>query len=921
MVLAYPRDGQLDVPVGAKLIVSFSDAIAGDAAAGCSVVGPAGAIDITTSVVGGGKTLAIVPTDPLAPGAEYAIELGEAPVARFTARSERPVAGPPTLIALDGSPPASPGSFRPILDTSTLQLVFSEPLDPRTVALEPGALELLDAAGTPVPATLLARGIHATIDPDAPLAAGATYELRLGDHLADAGGEHFAATSLTFVPQASTGASATQQTFRTRADGDVDGDVLRTDASNVMDVSHPLIGAVSGALHPAVIETELGDPTALGGPIAFTIPRGQRLYSSGLDIAFAGAVPSGLTTGDIAIELVTDAGGLLYRNTFAPADATPDNTDAPLLVDLSLDLGVYATDPTGNAVLAQTILGVQLSGIAVADNGAIAIESLGAADIELLGIAAAPANLVLDLISDATVAPDVDTRAPTLLASLPAAGSHDLAADQGIELVFDEPIDVERANAGGITLHDDAGAPVAALVEGHGSVAVVRPRAPLADGHGYHVDLAAVADLAGNAMAPLSISATTPAIGASTVPPTVVAITPGAPCVLVAATDASPGRCAGGRATDDTYQPFTLAADEDIRVAFDQPISAYSLALGTACGAGSVRVEQLDAAGHCTGVVPGKLLRHRRDLAFVPAAPWTSGQHYRLTLVSGPDAHCDEGEICGVNGVAASFDPLAGTAAAGGPDLASEFVATDSAHRSSLVAGATPFADANGNGRVDSGEVAPDTNRVALRIAGTSGIVTSASFSGPDCLPATPEVEACMFVLGAVPAQLGEARDNCALPDGTTAAHCVPVEMSPQAMYSTSVTMTAAALGIPISSDTGTSVLRMRPPASHPLEGYIVDGANGPTLVAALDLYMDAPDMTLPIGQHDLHSKPLSVMLQGPVAFLADGRLSLSLANTADVAITVDITALGLSGAVQLVVPAGEMKLQLLTAPQRGALP
>ena len=32
-------------------------------------------------------------------------------------------------------------------------------------------------------------------------------------------------------------------------------------------------------------------------------------------------------------------------------------------------------------------------------------------------------------------------------------------------------------------------------------------------------------------------------------------------------------------------------------------------------------------------------------------------------------------------------------------------------------------------------------------------------------------------------------------------------------------------------------------------------------MVVALDLYMDAPEMSLPLSQHDLHSKPLAVAL------------------------------------------------------------
>jgi hypothetical protein len=146
--------------------------------------------------------------------------------------------------------------------------------------------------------------------------------------------------------------------------------------------------------------------------------------------------------------------------------------------------------------------------------------------------------------------------------------------------------------------------------------------------------------------------------------------------------------------------------------------------------------------------------------------------------------------------------------------------------------------------------------------------------------------------------------------------------MSAQAMYSTSVTMRAGAIGITLTTETGMSVMRIRERGDAPLEGYIVERDGKPVMVTALDLYMDAPDMSLPIAQHDMHSKPLSVSLEGPLTFLPDGRIAITLRNLADVPISVGIDApLGLTGAVNLIVPAGEMKLQLVSRSQRGSLP
>jgi hypothetical protein len=147
--------------------------------------------------------------------------------------------------------------------------------------------------------------------------------------------------------------------------------------------------------------------------------------------------------------------------------------------------------------------------------------------------------------------------------------------------------------------------------------------------------------------------------------------------------------------------------------------------------------------------------------------------------------------------------------------------------------------------------------------------------------------------------------------------------MTAQAMYSSPVTMRAMAMGIPLTTSTGTSIMRVRERRDGtPLEGYIVDRGGTPTMIVALELYMDAPDMQLPIAQHDMHSKPLAVALEGPLTFGDDGRVAISLTNVADVPITVGVNApLGITGALNLVVPKGEMRLELLSRAQRGALP
>jgi len=937
VVFAFPANGQLDVPTGARVIVSFSDPVRESALGTCTatsgafcLVGPNGPVTTTPEVSEDGHTVSF-PAGQLEPGVKYDVfvrsELApdatnlppSGPLVTFTTRNARPRGAAPSVIAINGSAPTMPVSYRPLFETSTIRLVFSEPLDPRTVAPAAGSLGRLDPGGQGVPAGIFANGIKVAIDPKDDLVMGSTYTLRIGNQLLDTSGQAAAAGVYMLTPQRSEGGTPIKQVLRTRQPGDPGPDRSRSGAtSNEIVLDKPLIGRETSSMLPAARAAELGDPTALGGPIAFTIRKGQRLRSTGMDISLGGQIPVGLSTGDVWIELLTDAGGRMYRNPFQAPEQRPENERAPIYVDLSLDVAVYAADPEGNAVLTQTVLGVQASGTAVAVDGVLAIETVASMELALLGVTTAPTNLVLELITDETAtAAAADTTPPTFVASYPGQ-SEEHAVDDGVDLVFSEPIDLERARAGGLRLEDSStSAIIPTAVESQGSAIVLRPRQPLQYGRLYRVVFNDVADVAGNKLTQPNLSFTTATLVNSDVPMTVSAVHPGAPCALTGGNATSPGRCAGGSNMDALYGAFSMPADDPIEVAFTQPLRRANVTLGASCGTGSVRVEETDMAGTaCTATVPGSLLVRDRILVFVPDVPWTEGKRYRLVLVSGNDENCSAGELCGPT-TAANFDPLAGGTNndGGGPQLVIPFVGGPRSKGTHMFTTASPITDTNGSFTRDGSEQVRDENRAALRIAGVSGGVDAADFAGADCVPSTPQKENCMYINGAMPTELGEVSSSCG---STGASSCVPVRMAPEAMYGTSTTMTATVFGIDIDSDTGMSIMRVREPGSGPVTGYVIDRGGTPTLVATLDLYMDAPDMSIPLSQHDLHSKPLSVSLEGPMTFLADGRIAISLSNTADMPVNVTITNLLLTGMVQLVVPAGEMKLQLVSPPPRG---
>src|SRR3569623_3275289 len=105
VVLTSPRDQLPDVPAGGRIVVSFSGAGPDGVAGAARVVGPEGAVMVTTQLAGGVKTLVLTASD-LAPGTTDEVDVADVAF-HFTTRDDRPPAGPPRLIAIAGADPAA----------------------------------------------------------------------------------------------------------------------------------------------------------------------------------------------------------------------------------------------------------------------------------------------------------------------------------------------------------------------------------------------------------------------------------------------------------------------------------------------------------------------------------------------------------------------------------------------------------------------------------------------------------------------------------------------------------------------------------------------------------------------------------------------------------------------------------------------
>ncbi len=851
VVFSYPVDGQLDVPVGSKIVVGFSEPLEQGAltqpcsrdSGGFCVIGPGGPVvgEISTAEGGGAvhftgeflpeTTYHVWAQPSLLPGATN-LSATE-PLFSFTTRSQRPrAATPPQVAAINGAPPEALGSGGlPLVDFATLRILFSEPVAIPTL-LYGESVSLLDAAGVLVPAVMVTDGLHLSIDPEVDLDPGTTHLLRLSSAVTDTSGQALASFERSFAPLDSRGAlGLTRETLNVAPEGLMPSSHLGVPA-NMIEIQKPLLGEQALAISTGAIAAELADPSLFGGPIPITVRRGQELASVGLEIEFSGAVPSNVATGTTSVRFVTDATGFLYRNPYRPADQVPVDKTSPVFFEFTFDIALFSSEPQGNAIVSQNVLHVQTSGTAVVRDGNLIMETVGGLEVDILGVSTGDGNISLLLQADnARPAIAADTTPPGLVSSYPFAGQPAFDPSARLMLVFDEPVSDLGAP---VELVDANGSVVPVRLEARGATLLVSPISALAYGSGYELRLPSVADLAGNlpgaALSPIQFA--TPPFLATNVPVALTALRPGVPCALQS------GTCAGAGANDDSYGTFTIGPEEPAEGYFTQPIIASSLTLGSECGVGSVRIEELDAGGACVGVARGALSAFERRFRFVPDETWKVGTRYRLTVVGGANGNCDAGEVCGQNGGPLNTDVLSGSQSPGGPTIEIPFEVNQADYPGAYIPiELTPATDVNGSGFVALGdEILRPENRVVFDIVSTSGIVSAARFTDADCLPESPQVQGCLYLSGTVPILLEEAAANCTIATGANgpivADTCVPLILTPQVFYGTSANLEADVLLLTPSVTIGQVVLRILDRPGSPTRAFIYE-ANGETRLDA----------------------------------------------------------------------------------------
>ncbi len=885
---SYPYEGQQRVSPRTPLVMRFYHAVTvddshftllecPDLSDDCEDTGTNHVALQAPQPVAGGKGVVLQPQAPLKTATHYRLVLegietsnGEARFEDgmdFTTRlsHDGPLESQMMSLDLAVNRVIPDGDALPFMDFTTLRVQFNQLLDTSTVVYGDtdlsGSVEL-ENDGETVPAALLVKGDAVTVDPHEDLQPGRTYTLKLTDSIRGVGDDQLTGGyEQSWVAGNSRPRATLVQEVVQASDAAVDpcnqDDALSAKLTgavmNCVPLMSTLLGNKDATLQSGDVHAELAYLPNYPDVSPLRIPRGSLLTGSNIDVRVGGDVPAGFSTGDISVTFLSDATGYLLPNPYSDAH------EAPKQIKLFMDVSMTAENPEANGGLSQTLMHVELNGMALVNNGRMEIDAVGIVEPTLLGQETAFGLLSFHMKSyedqENPPQPVPDMTAPQLQSMVPVNNANGVAdrARPGdpVVLNFSEPLDLDGLSQEGAIGFSRDGAQQAFSWELDGATLIVRPEQPLAMGANYQVTVGSgVTDLAGNPLVAVNENFQLPTVPGDTAPPTVLTSYPGFPC----ASDkehweieaGNHGFCQGGDTADDRNPVPYLPADRAIRVNFSQDIDPASVIFesSTACDVGSFRVEKvvLDPATgkpqrfddgstrkyQCAEGVPGRLDVGARSVRFTPDEPWEEGVYYRYILMSvnGTSAQqandCSSGEaICSVTGkrlqtalLRAPEDDM------GGPNLHLHFIGAPARDSVFQPLRNLPTADLNGNGTFDAGEPGYGGNGPGVN---TTGLVVD-DYDG-DGILTDPELvcdvpEQCdIHVVGALDTEVFGSEVYRDLQTGETVMdpetgeplRAVRVGLYPTMIQASSVTLLVKIISlIPSETPTETQYMRMR---------------------------------------------------------------------------------------------------------------
>ena len=775
LVYSYPTDGQNDVSPKAEIVLRFSHAVVDDAATlarKINVEAEGSAVDFAIEAIDNGKSLKLTPNTSLDSGAGYSVTFSEPlaaeggrsiatpnavgePGIQFNTRAGiSGIAGLGNLTDRFGvawQVPAEGSQFQ-AMNFSTFRLAMTQPIHPRWQELG-GTIALLDQNNEPVPATVLVKGNRITVDPcvaercgskDDVLTAGETYTLKLSNlaSLTDSGESNRFSADYHFTPR-DTGPTVMLEQKAVTSNGGAVTSVLNGQSVNGVVLNSVLQGITDSSQQTGSLFAELAYAPSFEAtePLPLRIPKGSVLASTSLNVRVGGKVQvldaatgTDQETGTIKVTMLSDASGYLSPNAYT------DDINAPRHISLFMDVSMSTEEAQPNAALSQDLMGVELRGIALVQNGVLTIDAIGMVEPNLLGQeytdstiafhlqAATDVNSALDAEDDWLR--DLDTTAPKLLSWMPGAEDAIPPTRQAMQrpgdpviLFFDEPLDPASVAEGVKLLADGE-----ALTVGNGQLQTMldgpsltlNPVGGLKAGISYEVVATGLTDLAGNPFDSTGNDLSFRLTGARDTLPQVspLALTtyPGYPCE----TDHSEldlkagvlGKCYTAKDNLGDLLPVSkMPADRPITVVFSQPMDLDSIRLNE-----TFIVQEVDEHGNNVQAITGRLEKNNQRIRFYPDQPWRTGAFYQYTLVvmrgsedpsnAAYTSHCTMAppqSICGANGYPLKSDLLDGLNSGGAPEQSMKiyFEGTDAQSTVFTPLRNLPVRDANADFQID----------------------------------------------------------------------------------------------------------------------------------------------------------------------------------------------------------------------------
>ncbi|OHY80349.1 Ig-like domain-containing protein [Marinobacter sp. AC-23] len=1019
VIYSYPADGQADVSPKADIVLRFSHAIVDDEATLLDKIqldSAEGTPNFTVTKVDGGKSLKLEIADgqKLASKAGYSVTFSEPLAAaegrtistpnaidddgiQFNTRAEfsgiAELANTSDTFGVAWQVPESGSAFK-AMNFSTFRLAMTQPVHPDWQK-QGGSIQLLDKNGEPVPATILVKGNRITIDPcvtEDPvqcgskadiLNAGETYTLKLSNLASltnGPDGKRFS-KDFSFTPRDTGPTVVLQQSAVDSNNGSIVS-VLNGQAINSVTLNSVLQGVAGPSQQAGDLFAELAFAPAFEADEALPlrIPKGSVLTSTSLDVLVGGKVPildaaTGQlqTTGDIKVTMLSDASGYMSPNPYT------DDISAPRHITLFMDVSMNTEEAQPNAALSQDLMGVELRGIALVQNGVLTIDAIGMVEPNLLGQEYTDSTIAFNLEAatdidsalDAEMLRELDSTPPQLVSWMPGDKENAIPKTRQsmqrpgdpVILFFDEPL-APSSIAEGVSLYAD-GLELAVgdglNAELDGTALTLNPDGGLRPGVNYTVSAFGVTDLAGNTATIEQLDfkldgEDTPADA----PPLALTTYPGFPCETnhdqLDLEAGILGECYTADGSGGDILPVSkMPEDRPITVVFSQPMNLDSIRLSE-----TFIVQKVDSGGNDVEEVAGRLEKNNQRIRFFPNKAWEPGKFYQYTMVAyrgsdeaRVDPSCQKEKpdsVCGVNDFPLKADLLEGLDDGRGKGNAAYqplkiyFEGSKTQNSVFTPLRNLPIRDTNANLSIGCGSN-DDPN-----------CLEPFDHEGSDSAGWAPSANATKLLVD--PDHSDDARVGCATggsdcpknkfiyqtyalntevtgpkTDPETGKEGIGVLLYPTLLATTSIDVHLSLLSA--ISTTGPQILRMRYAKEDPnctgascvrnrlIPGIIVEDDNGqPIFKTNAELVLDAPDLSAKLGAiplpltHNLHNYPFTLELVGNVTFFDDGRMQIEQRNQNRPEINVAAKAAGLiSVDIPLFIPEQGAYLNFISNP------